>query len=240
MIKYTKLKDTISRQMTIKAIEKRFFAGTVADINPSWRLLHEIIESLPPVEPKRPRGEWIYLKEDETLQPEVGWYGICKCSNCGEQESFPIDNTTKEIYGDDYCRTCGADMRGAEEDDDPAIDMTIEALYKPTSDDLIIKGAKGIKDGLYNIQNGELFQYKAKGGTARAYQIVEALQDDWTPVSEGLPEVGRSVLISDGVWTGEGFYGADDSWHQYRWDCVNKDVIAWRPLPEPYVESEDE
>lgn len=43
--------DCISRQAAIEAIEERFFAGTVADINPSWRLLHEIIESLPPVEP---------------------------------------------------------------------------------------------------------------------------------------------------------------------------------------------
>lgn len=59
-----------------------------------------------------------------------------------------------------------------------ALNMAIEALYKPTSDDLIIKGAKGIKDGLYNIQNGELFQYKAKGGTVRAYQIVEVESED--------------------------------------------------------------
>ena len=40
------------------------------------------------------------------------------------------------------------------------------------SDDLIIKGAKGIKDGLYNITDGKLFQYKAKGGTVRTYPIV--------------------------------------------------------------------
>ena len=40
------------------------------------------------------------------------------------------------------------------------------------SDDLIIKGAKGIKDGLYNIKDGKLFKYKAKGGTVRTYPIV--------------------------------------------------------------------
>lgn len=44
--------------------------------------------------------------------------------------------------------------------------------HELTSDDLIIKGAKGIQDGLYNIQNGELFQYKAKGGTVRTYPIM--------------------------------------------------------------------
>ena len=40
------------------------------------------------------------------------------------------------------------------------------------SDDLIIKGAKGIKDGLYNITDGKLFKYKANGGTVRTYPIV--------------------------------------------------------------------
>ena len=39
-------------------------------------------------------------------------------------------------------------------------------------DDLIIKGAKGIQDGLYNIKDGKLFKYKAKGGTVRTYPIV--------------------------------------------------------------------
>ena len=50
-----------------------------------------------------------------------------------------------------------------------------EALStEPQNDDLIIKGAKGIKDGLYNIKDGELFQYKAKGGTVRTYKISSA------------------------------------------------------------------
>ena len=39
------------------------------------------------------------------------------------------------------------------------------------SDDLIIKGAKGIQDGLYNIKDGKLFKYKARGGTVRTYEI---------------------------------------------------------------------
>lgn len=68
---------------------------------------------------------------------------------------------------------------------------------------------------------------------------IESLQDDWIPVSEGLPEVGRSVLISDGVWTAEGCYRADGSWQQFRWDCLKEDVNAWKPLPEPYRESEE-
>lgn len=46
------------------------------------------------------------------------------------------------------------------------------------SNDLIIKGAKGIKDGLYNIKDGKLFQYKAKGGTVRTYQIIKGGDDE--------------------------------------------------------------
>lgn len=46
------------------------------------------------------------------------------------------------------------------------------------TDDLIIKGAKGIQDGLYNIKDGKLFQYKAKGGTVRTYQIIKGGDDE--------------------------------------------------------------
>jgi len=43
--------DCISRQQAIEEVEKKYFGGTVADINPSWRKLHNILESLPPVTP---------------------------------------------------------------------------------------------------------------------------------------------------------------------------------------------
>ena len=51
-------------------------------------------------------------------------------------------------------------------------DMAIESLSAEPSGDLIIKNGKGIQDGLYNIKDGELFKYKAKGGTVRAYKLV--------------------------------------------------------------------
>ena len=44
------------------------------------------------------------------------------------------------------------------------------------SDDLIIKGAKGIQDGLYIITNGNLFKYKAKGGKVQTYPIVPSAE----------------------------------------------------------------
>lgn len=49
---YVAPEDCISRQDAIEAVEKQYFGGTVADINPSWRKLHNILESLPPVTPK--------------------------------------------------------------------------------------------------------------------------------------------------------------------------------------------
>lgn len=66
---------------------------------------------------------------------------------------------------------------------DELCDMAIEALSTDADgDDLIIKGAKGIQDGLYNIKDGKLFKYKAKGGTVRTYPIVpsaDAIQGEW-------------------------------------------------------------
>ena len=59
-----------------------------------------------------------------------------------------------------------------------AIDMAIEALSADAhNDDLIIKGAKGIQDGLYNIKDGKLSKYYAKGGIVQGYEIVPSADD---------------------------------------------------------------
>ena len=66
-------------------------------------------------------------------------------------------------------------------------------------EDLIIKGAKGIQDGLYNIKDGELFKYKGKGGTVRTYPIVpsaDAEQTDCTDFVNWLTE----VVMDEGNW----------------------------------------
>lgn len=80
-----------------------------------------------------------------------------------------------------------------------AIDMAIEALNNITDgEDLIIKGAKGIQDGLYNIKDGKLFKYKAKGGTVRTYPIVPSAdaEQGWIPCSERLPKINQRVLLA--------------------------------------------
>ena len=48
--------------------------------------------------------------------------------------------------------------------------------------DLIIKGAKGIKDGLYVIKDGEMFKYKPNRGTVytvRSYHIMDRPIGEW-------------------------------------------------------------
>ena len=53
------------------------------------------------------------------------------------------------------------------------------------SEDLIIKGAKGIKDGLYVIKDGELFKYKPNRGTVytvRSYHIIDRPRGEWNDI----------------------------------------------------------
>jgi hypothetical protein len=66
-------------------------------------------------------------------------------------------------------------------------------------------------------------------------------QERWIPVTERLPEVGQSVMISvAGVYTAEGCLKEDGNWCQFRWSAEHDRAVigAWRPLPEPYTEEE--
>lgn len=76
---------------------------------------------------------------------------------------------------------------------------------------------------------------------------IEALQDDWIPVSERLPEDGRDVLVylSSRRMTiacynnhKSPFRNKAIGWGykplQGKIDFVNECVIAWQPLPEIY------
>ena len=78
--------------------------------------------------------------------------------------------------------------------------------------------------------------------------IRKHMNDGWIPVEERLPE-GKGndgeliVTDKDGrVWSGI-YYGITEEtdeepcfhkWDEEMWYCHKPDVIAWRPLPEPY------
>ena len=66
-------------------------------------------------------------------------------------------------------------------------------------------------------------------------EYVDSNEPHWIPVTERLPQVGKSVMICDaygdiylGYRTGRGYYFPDF------YDDKIKDVRAWCELPEPY------
>lgn len=71
---------------------------------------------------------------------------------------------------------------------------------------------------------------------------VPAVEEQWIPCSERLPEIGQSVLLSvGGMYSAEGCLREDGDWAQFRWDAIQrKDMVgAWKPLPEPYKEEQE-
>ena len=75
------------------------------------------------------------------------------------------------------------------------------------SEDLIIKGAKGIKDGLYVIKGGELFKYKSKGGTVRTYLIVDRPIGEWMNDGDDMPRCSNCGYITEyNVYIDDYFY----------------------------------
>ena len=97
--------DTISRQVAIEAIDKRFDSIPMEQTT-EILLLRKDLRNLPSAQPQRMRKKWTY-GEDE--------YGIdgYHCDKCGF--FVPWDYTHKFIdFIKDYhfCPYCGADMRG--------------------------------------------------------------------------------------------------------------------------------
>ena len=58
-------------------------------------------------------------------------------------------------------------------------------------------------------------------------------QQMWIPVSERLPEIRESVLITLWDWT-----VTVGQWYGHRWGhakAYHEDVLAWMPLPKSYI-----
>ena len=62
---------------------------------------------------------------------------------------------------------------------------------------------------------------------------------DWTPCAEGLPDVGKDVLITynaNGIYNSSvGFMGKSKRWYLTDEEQSQVEVLAWQPLPEPWT-----
>ena len=92
--------NLISRQKAIDALNSINCFGWVED---SWKNVCDIIERVPPVQPERKKGKWVWYDGD--------WLKtMYKCSECGAM----ID--INEKWRNFFCYHCGADMRGEEDE----------------------------------------------------------------------------------------------------------------------------
>ncbi len=64
--------------------------------------------------------------------------------------------------------------------------------------DLIIKGAGGIKDGLYVIKDGEFFKYKPNGGSVRSYHVTDRPRGEWIDKEELIDAINDAQFVYDG------------------------------------------
>ena len=73
------------------------------------------------------------------------------------------------------------------------------------------------------------------------------MKDNWIPIQESLPPDGEEVLLTvtftDRVTIGDRYVNRDgeESWSVYEGfaDAKREDILAWKPLPEPYEEREE-
>lgn len=67
--------------------------------------------------------------------------------------------------------------------------------------------------------------------------IRKHMNDGWIPVEERLPEVEQEHVLAcrrDGSIDTARYSSYSDRWYVGSMCSVSLDVIAWRPLPEPY------
>lgn len=92
--------DCISRADTIKALCAKCGLGHSCGDGYECPDV-AVVRDMPPVEPKRPKGEWINGNP------------ICPC--CGENKFKDLDADIWSDWQPKYCPNCGADMRGDKE-----------------------------------------------------------------------------------------------------------------------------
>ena len=90
--------DAISRADTIKAMCQECKVFPDDEVNCADCTEVAVVKGMPPVEPKRPKGEWVFNRKDAIDL----MFTKPKCSNCGFESAD----------GRYFCPNCGADMKG--------------------------------------------------------------------------------------------------------------------------------
>ena len=99
--------DSISRQMAIDVLDKRFDSIPMEQTTEILQLRKDLRE-LPSAQSERKRGKWIAVTEDGDVYKRI-------CSCCG-QEAFFQNDDPDELYDggryelSDFCPHCGAEM----------------------------------------------------------------------------------------------------------------------------------
>ena len=94
--------DTISRQEAIEAFRKRLCSSeTESGYWISFSGVERTLKSLPSAQPERKRGKWIDYTDE----------GYVECPFC--HSATNCDGNKDELH---FCFSCGADMRGEQND----------------------------------------------------------------------------------------------------------------------------
>lgn len=96
-----------------------------------------------------------------------------------------------------------------------------------------------------NVAEAALDDYEYQGKTIREWMKI-IVEQGWTPVSEGLPEENKTVIVS----TEYGVYPEARYTKEYGWEWAYEagadywreleGVTAWMPLPKRYEPQESE
>lgn len=133
-----------------------------------------------------------------------------------------------------------------------ALYMAIEALEQEPCDDCISKTlALEILNAMANVDKDNIKVYSKVYSQIKDIPSVTQRCEKWIPVTERLPEIGDTVIIS-----GKMKYKGDKDYEEFvdvaifevtqRFETFNDwyegqdefEIVAWQPLPEPYEETE--
>ena len=112
--------------------------------------------------------------------------------------------------------------------------------------DEMIAAAMNCDDVLFNsdesfcVQFGNIYEAMLAAGPQSPGGEPATVPGKWIPVSERMPESNKFVLVSNGVWVGQGLYDdsehleSDEHWQDEHREFINvlyHPVTHWMPLP---------